>query len=105
MEEEKEMSDEEFEAFKKQCKIDEEHRKRNQGSCEACIDSPAGSMLYLKANNEKYELCLNCLTPFVRCALKPEQFFNLLKNGHTVKEFFLHGDFYDEETGEALQPH
>jgi hypothetical protein len=37
--------------------------------------------------------------------LKQEQFFALISNGHTTKEFPLHSDFYDEKTGEALQPY
>ncbi len=55
-------------------------------------------------SNCNYSLCSNCMLPFVLTALTPDQFFALLERGHTTKEFQLHSDFYDEETGEALQP-
>ena len=55
-------------------------------------------------SNCRYLLCRNCEVDFVNCALSKEQFFNMLGNGHTTKEFMLHGDFYDEDSGEALQP-
>lgn len=51
-----------------------------------------------------YDVCTNCLMFLVNYSLSSKQFFNLLKNGHKVSEHLLHGDFYDEETGEALQP-
>ena len=51
-----------------------------------------------------YKLCKNCEIRFVNYFLSPEQFFTLLKNGHDVNEFMLHDDFYDEDTGKALQP-
>jgi hypothetical protein len=35
--------------------------------------------------------------------LRPEQYKNLLKNGHESSEFLLHEDFYDEN-GIAQQP-
>lgn len=51
-----------------------------------------------------YKLCRNCEVGFVNHSLTPKQFFSLIKNGHKVTEFMLHDDFYDDETGEALQP-
>lgn len=53
---------------------------------------------------KEYKVCANCLSYLTTYSLKPEMFFNLLRNGHTVREFLLHEDFYDDETGEALQP-
>lgn len=54
--------------------------------------------------NCRYKLCKNCEMAFVNLALSPEQFFSLIEKGHTTREHMLHEDFYDEKTGEALQP-
>ena len=51
-----------------------------------------------------YKLCSNCLFKLVNLMLSKKEFFKLLKNGHTTDEHLLHGDFYDENSGEALQP-
>ena len=51
----------------------------------------------------KYMLCANCLLNLVTLSLSPKQFKNLIRNGHTTDEFYLHGDFYDED-GNAMQP-
>ena len=75
----------------------------NNKKCEACGRMSPGAELKLGARKEIYILCLNCLIPFVNCNLSKEQFKSLLANGHTVSEFYLHDDFYDEE-GNALQP-
>jgi len=53
---------------------------------------------------EDYHICSNCLMYLVNSALTPEMFFNLLKNGHSTREHLLHDDFYDEDTGKAMQP-
>lgn len=50
-----------------------------------------------------YVFCRNCETDFVLLNLSPEQFRNLIKNGHSQKEFMLHSDVYDED-GIAQQP-
>jgi len=50
-----------------------------------------------------YNLCANCLHNLTHLALSPEQYKNLLKNGHQADEYFIHSDFYDE-SGNALQP-
>lgn len=70
--------------------------------CECCAESP--HQYTLKDNDYEYKVCANCLPALVNTALSPTQFFNLIRNGHTTKEHLLHGDFYDDETGEALQP-
>jgi hypothetical protein len=70
--------------------------------CECCGKSP--HQYTLSDNDYKYQVCANCLLALVNTALSPAQFFSLIRNGHTTKEHLLHGDFYDDETGEALQP-
>lgn len=75
--------------------------------CEACNLAPVTMELKDRGfNNEHiyiYRLCNNCLFSFVNLNLAPQQFKNLLDNGHSRDEFYLHSDFYDEE-GYALQP-
>ncbi len=71
--------------------------------CEAC----GGIISLIKLNmlnGVVYTLCMNCHVALTNYSLSKSQFFQLLKNGHTDVEFFLHCDFYDDETGEALQP-
>jgi hypothetical protein len=58
----------------------------------------------LKKKDSTYILCPNCLIELIGVCLTPKHFFNLLHNGHKVKEFYLHSDFYDELTGKAIQP-
>jgi hypothetical protein len=50
-----------------------------------------------------YLLCSNCLAHLITLDLTKKQFKNLIKAGHTTREFYLHRDFYDLE-GNALQP-
>ena len=76
--------------------------------CEACGHHAASETLTDKhpeaSNGHKpYKLCLNCLLSLVNVCLTPEEYKNLLKNGHKDTEFYLHDDFYDE-AGHALQP-
>ena len=70
--------------------------------CEACGEKCHSKLIVSK--DEIYILDLNCLTDLINLNLSPEHFFNLLENGHTINEFYLHEDFYDSNTGEALQP-
>lgn len=70
--------------------------------CEACEINMAKAKLVI-CSKIKYYLCLNCLLNFVTVSLSKDNFKNLIKNGHSVDEFYLHDDFYDAETGEALQ--
>ena len=72
--------------------------------CECGCGSEAQVMHVDLYNGHTYFLCSNCEIPFVMNSLSKKQFKALIKNGHTTKEFALHEDFYDEETGEALQP-
>ena len=51
---------------------------------------------------EPYKLCLECRDRLVNFALRPLEFFNLTAiHGHSQ---YLHDDFYDYDTGEAIQP-
>jgi hypothetical protein len=75
--------------------------------CEAC-EGPLSvkSTLTEEYDGErtsKYVLCANCLLQLVTLSLTKRQFKNLIKNGHSPDEFYLHGDFYSE-SGEAMQP-
>lgn len=51
-----------------------------------------------------YHLCSDCHRRLVVCHLTKRQWKNLIANGHSEHEFYLHEDFYDEN-GRALQPH
>lgn len=74
--------------------------EEEKNKCESCNGL---KMVVLKdlLNDRIYHLCMNCLFKLVNTSLNKEEFNNLIKNGHDNKEFFLHGDFYDD--GEALQ--
>jgi len=51
-----------------------------------------------------YAACPNCLLSLVTCSLAPWQFKRARDAGGDVNRFYLHGDFYDRDTGQALQP-
>lgn len=72
--------------------------------CESCGTEVQWNLIDEYDKKIKYKLCSNCLLALVNCRLSTIEFFSLLKNGHTTNEFYLHCDFYDEDTGEALQP-
>lgn len=78
-----------------------------QDKCESCdAEYPWPTLVTLVMIGEaiKYKICLTCLQKLVTYSLSPENYKNLLKAGHSVDEFYLHGDFYDE-AGNALQPY
>lgn len=50
-----------------------------------------------------YRLCMNCCLELNMYNLKPQHYLALIRK-HDKHEFMLHDDFYDYETGEALQP-
>ena len=53
-------------------------------------------------NHSEYRLCKSCSNRLKNLALRPLEYFNLAAiHGH---RFYLQNDFYDYETGEALQP-
>ncbi len=81
--------------------------------CEACESIPYQWILkdsypeLVSANypeySGEYRVCGNCLIFLVNRSLTTRQFFKLIGNGHSIKEFLLHEDFYDK-SGNALQP-
>ena len=68
--------------------------------CECCGNK---TDLVLNDGVLKYIICHNCISQLINTNLSPTQFRNLIRNGHSYTEFYLHEDFYDEE-GNALQP-
>ena len=68
-------------------------------SCEKIFDN----LIELIDGTSNYMICHNCLLKLVNLRLTPKNYKNLLKNSHDKNEFYLHGDFYDNN-GEALQP-
>lgn len=53
---------------------------------------------------EEYVACPNCLLGLVTNSLTSAQFLRAKEKGGDVSRWYLHEDFYDGETGEALQP-
>ena len=70
--------------------------------CEACRKNDAQVCHTDLYDKTQTYLCKNCEVAYVNLSLTKKQFFNMIKSGHTTKEFMLHSDFYDEE-GVALQ--
>lgn len=71
--------------------------------CEACGEKRyPNTILCVKDNKIEYYLCPNCFPFFATCSMTPQQYKNILKY-HDTSEFYLHGDFYDED-GRAVQP-
>ena len=70
--------------------------------CECCAIRPV-TIEEVCDDGERFTLCHDCHKRLTHCALRPFEFFTLmLRHGSWV--FYLHDDFYDDETGEALQP-
>jgi len=81
-------------------------------TCEFCgegtvllvlADHPSFTNASLR-NGDVYVSCPNCLPGLVNHSLAPWQFKRARDAGGDVKRFYLHGDFYDRDTGVALQP-
>ena len=72
--------------------------------CECCEEHEYQWRLIYAFDKSEYLMCSNCLISLVNNDLTKEQFFALLGAGHSIREYLLHDDFYDPETGEALQP-
>jgi len=70
--------------------------------CESCEDFPV-TVEMTDIGTTTYKICNNCLFELVNHALTNQHFKNLLKNGHSSSEYYLHDDFYDED-GNAIQP-
>jgi len=79
-------------------------KTKPEKQCECGCGSEAQVMHTDLYQNYKYLLCKNCEVLFVNNALTPEMFKSMIENGHSSDEFMLHSDFYDEDTGEAIQP-
>jgi hypothetical protein len=85
--------------------------KKKYGLCEACERNHAQRIIQSNydlvdgTQKEKpYKLCAICLIKLVNHCLSPREYSNLIKNGHDPQEHMIHGDFYDEDFGTALQP-
>lgn len=57
-----------------------------------------------EVEKEVYYACGNCLLGMVTHSLAPWQFLRSKQNGGDMTRFYVHHDFYDPDTGEALQP-
>jgi hypothetical protein len=78
--------------------------KPEKMKCECCKKFPHQWVLTDTLDNSvSYFVCSNCLPALVEYNLSRKQFGNLIKSGHSLDEFLLHEDFYDED-GTALQP-
>lgn len=65
-------------------------------------DGLKGGIWDTGAETPPYRLCLSCCDRLKNMALRPLEFFNLTAiHGHS---HYLHDDFYDYDTGEAMQP-
>ena len=70
--------------------------------CECCDNQTEDEF---RTSDIIYNLCANCMQGLIFLDLSPKQVQMLLDNKHSLSEFYLHGDFYDGETLEALQPY
>jgi hypothetical protein len=55
-------------------------------------------------HREEYVACPNCLIGLVMTSLTPQQFLRAREQGGDITRWYLHDDFYDPDSGEALQP-
>ena len=79
------------------------HLNQKQEPCEACLKHPWHYTLYnTSPSHSPYKLCATCLEELINLRLTAKSFLNL-KQKH-FNEFWIHDDFYDQTTGEALQP-
>ena len=70
-------------------------------ACESCEQRPV-TIEEDCGDGEVFLLCTECHERLTNYALRPLEFFRLyLRHG---PYYYLHDDFYDEETGEAYQP-
>ena len=84
--------------------------KASNEKCQGCIGRNAYFILDCGVGLA-YRLCGKCLLDLINLRLTPKRYFNLVKDRNKLphtgdgKEFYLNGDFYDPDTGKALQPH
>jgi len=57
----------------------------------------------MERSSDVYVACPNCLLGLVTLSLAPWQ-FKRARNAGVYQRYYLHADFYDHDTGEALQP-
>ena len=80
---------------------------QNVGTTDIPVDNsstdPTTTWILKDSNNQKviYKVCPNCLLHLTTFSLCPNEFKNLLKNGHTIEEILLNDTFYNEN-GESL---
>ena len=80
------------------------HEHEEKFKCESCDELMGISLRFIIEDADaKYIVCCSCAPELLNNSLTPDQFNNLLKNGHKRKEHLLHLDFYDYD-GVALQP-
>ena len=71
--------------------------------CESCNVSEVEVEERIALSQTPYKLCKPCHHRLLNYALRPREFFNLTAiHGH---DGYLLDDFYDWDTGEAMQPH
>jgi hypothetical protein len=70
----------------------------NQKKSTRCSTSARKNVKYVELNTP-----LPKDRGFLPTSLYKKEFKNMLKNGHSADEFYLHGDFYDDN-GTAQQP-
>jgi hypothetical protein len=70
--------------------------------CESCTTKPVEVYEPIDNEHNPFRLCVPCRNRLLSYSLRPLEYFNLTAiHGHT---YYLHDDFYDDETGEAMQP-
>ena len=80
--------------------LKEKLENTNQFSCD--ISGKIGAICF-KSDNEEYILEKEIMMRLLRHSLKPDEFF-VLAEKYDYNNYMLHDDFYDFETGEAIQP-
>lgn len=71
--------------------------------CECCQKNEVQVLELSTAQGYYFKLCNICFERLSNKALRPSEFFNLATI-HSIDNSYLHDDFYDWETGKALQP-
>jgi hypothetical protein len=74
----------------------------NKAICESCRKRPVSVEMTYDADHQPYRLCKPCEYRVLNKALRPLEFFHLTSlHG---PGYYLHDDFYDFDTGTAIQP-
>lgn len=72
-----------------------------KGTCEACGEE-GFTIVFSDGPTPKIELCEEHFKAIVKRALKPDEYFRLHEKYGDI--FLLHDDFYDPDSGIAVQP-